>query len=83
MEKVTENQRERMMRVLQRDLIYFANRQDKTLSYSEAGTMASRIMVNADLDNAAFQHKGTSWLARVIIDHLPTPSSLPKKSQQP
>lgn len=66
--------REQLTRDLEKSLIYFANRQNKKLSAAAATAIAKRVMEKVDLDNAALQHKGTSWLARLIIDnfHVPT-----------
>lgn len=75
----SESMRERLTYQLQRDLVYFANRQNKTLSHSAAETIAQRVMEKADFDNPAFQHKGTSWLARIIVDNLPAPTADAKK----
>lgn len=74
-----ENMRERLTHQLQRDLVYFANRQNKTLNHSAAETIAQRVMEKADLENPAFQHKGTSWLARIIVDNFPAPPPNAKK----
>ncbi|PKH11710.1 hypothetical protein [Planomicrobium sp. MB-3u-38] len=68
-----ENAKERFTHQLEKDLVYFANRQNKSLSYSAANTIAQRVLENADLENPAFQHKGTSWLARIIVDNFPAP----------
>lgn len=72
-----ENAKERFTHQLEKDLVYFANRQNKSLSYSAANTIAHRVLENADLENPAFQHKGTSWLARIIVDNFPTPKTDP------
>lgn len=74
-----ESMKERLTHQLQRDLVYFANRQNKTLSHSSAETIAQRVMEKADLENPAFQHKGTSWLARIIVDNFPAPPTDGKK----
>lgn len=79
MKREPDNMRERLTHQLQRDLVYFANRQNKTISHSAAETIAQRAMEKADLDNTAFQHKGTSWLARIIVDNLPAPTTDDKK----
>jgi len=74
-----ESMRERFTHQLQRDLVFFANRQNKTLSSSAAESIALRVMEKADLENPAFQHKGTSWLARIIVDSFPDPKTNAKK----
>ncbi|PKH10560.1 hypothetical protein [Planomicrobium sp. MB-3u-38] len=74
-----EGTRERFIHQLQRDLVYFANRQNKALSHSSAETIAQRVMEKADLENSAFQHKGTSWLARIIVNNFPAPPTGAKK----
>ncbi|WP_282020866.1 hypothetical protein [Planomicrobium okeanokoites] len=74
-----ENMKERLTHQLQRDLVYFANRQNKALSHSSAETIAQRVMEKADLENSAFQHKGTSWLARIIVNNFPAPPTGAKK----
>lgn len=73
-----ENMKERFIHQLQKDLVYFANQQNKSLSYSAAKTIAHRVLENADLENPAFKHKGTSWLARIIVNNFPTPKTDPK-----
>ncbi|WP_211656330.1 hypothetical protein [Planococcus alpniumensis] len=67
--------REQLTRDLEKSLIYFANRQNKMLSAAAATAIAKRVMEKIDLDNAAFQHKGTSWLAGLIIDNFPVPTA--------
>lgn len=74
-----EVNRERFIHQLQRDLVYFANRQNKALSHYSAETIAQRLMDEADLENPAFQHKGTSWLARIIVNNFPAPPTDGKK----
>lgn len=71
--------RERLTHQLQGDMVYFASRQNKTLSQSAAETIAQRVMEKADLENTAFQHKGTSWLARIVVDNLAAPTNNIKK----
>lgn len=73
MNQKSEKMRELLTHQLQKDLIYFANRKNKLLSYSEAGDIASRMMKHVDIDHPAFKHKGTTWLARIIVDNLPAP----------
>lgn len=75
MSQEAKSVRERFTHDLEKELIYFANRQHKTLSYAEAATIAKRVMEKADLDNAAFRHKGPAWLARMIVDNFPAPSA--------
>lgn len=74
-----ENMRKRLIHQLQKDLVYFANRQNKAISYPAAKTIAHRVLETADLENPAFQYKGTSWLARIIIDNFPAPPTDAKK----
>lgn len=73
MSKDVESVRERFIRDLEKELVYFANRQRKKLSKVEVATIAERVMEKVDLDNAVFKHKGTTWLARMIVDNVPAP----------
>lgn len=61
--------RNRLTRDLEDNLVYFAHRQKKSLSRDEAKNIAERLMATLDIDNPVFAHKGTSWLAREIINN--------------
>ena len=65
----TSESRERVTRDLEDNLVYFANRQKISLSREEAKYISRRVMANIDIDNPIFGHKGSSWLAREIINN--------------
>lgn len=73
MKEEPKDMRESLTHRLKADLVYFANRNSKSLSYAEAGDIATRMMKHADIDHPTFKHKGTTWLARIIVDNLPAP----------
>lgn len=59
--------RKRWTSDLENNLVYFANRQNKTVSREEAAQISHRVMANLDVDNPIIGHKGMSWLAREIV----------------
>lgn len=65
----TSDSRKRLTRDLENYLVYFAHRQEKSLSREEAANISHRVMKSIDIDNPTFGHKGPSWLAREIINN--------------
>lgn len=61
--------RTRLTKDLEDSLVYFAHRQNKSLTREEAADIAGRVMANIDINNSAFAHKGASWIAREIINN--------------
>lgn len=61
--------RNRLTRDLEDNLVYFAHRQKKSLSRDEAKYISRRVMANIDIESPIFGHKGSSWLAREIINN--------------
>ncbi|AQQ55372.1 hypothetical protein [Planococcus lenghuensis] len=68
---LTDRDAERMCESLQQALVSMSNGRIKE---SEAKDMARKVLDRIGLDNVIFAHKGPRWLARQIIDHLPSTS---------
>ncbi|WP_128122869.1 hypothetical protein [Exiguobacterium sp. AM39-5BH] len=67
MTTITRDDRERLTKDLEDSLMYFANRQHKSISRQEATDISRNVMAGVNINDSVFAHKGPSWLAREII----------------